>query len=355
MYSMPGSTPSIRGRGSAQNPANRFELISYEADPDAPCEKGPAPATQFYRDTSRSIISYNDSPDLGFSASLNPYRGCEHGCSYCYARPYHEYLGFSAGLDFETKIMVKEDAPQLLRKELLASRWQPQVLALSGVTDCYQPAERRMQVTRQCLEVLAEFRNPVVIVTKNHLVTRDLDLLQELARFNAAAVFISITTLDAELARNLEPRATQPLGRLEAIRQLSQAGVPVGVMAAPMIPGLNDHELAGIVAAAAEAGARSAGYTMLRLPFGVPALFESWLERHYPERKEKVLGRIRDVRGGKLNDPRFGARMRGEGIMAEQIAGMFTLACKKTGLNRRPELSTAAFRRPGGEQGLLFE
>jgi len=356
---------TIHGRGAAENPPNRFETIHYEADPDSALptyqgwegdEESPAPATQFLRDASRSIIAYNDSPDIGFGASINPYRGCEHGCVYCYARPTHEYLGFSSGLDFETKILVKEDAPALLRRELSSPHWQPQVIAISGVTDCYQPAERRFQLTRRCLQVLAEFRNPVGIVTKNHLVVRDIDLLTELALYDAACVFVSITTLDAELAGFMEPRATRPAGRLAAIETLNKAGVPVGVMVAPVIPGLTDHEIPSLVAAAAQAGARFAGFTMLRLPFAIKELFESWLARNFPDKREKVLSRIRSVRGGKLNDPRFDSRMKGEGIIAETIADVFKLACRKAGIQgRSPKLSTASFRRPAGEQRELFE
>ena len=355
----------IHGRGAAENPPNRFETIRYEANPDdsSPPYRGweeddatPAPATQFLHDTSRSIIAYNDSPDVGFEASINPYRGCEHGCIYCYARPTHEYLGLSSGLDFETKILVKEDAPELLRRELASPRWQPQTIAISGVTDCYQPAERRFQLTRRCLQVLAEFRNPVGIVTKSHLVVRDIDLLTELARHDAAGVFLSLTTLDADLAGLMEPRATRPAGRLAAIEALNRAGVPVGIMIAPVIPGLNDHEIPAIVAAAVQAGARFAGFTMLRLPFAIKDLFESWLGRHFPEKRDKVLSRIRAVRGGSLNDPRFGSRMKGEGIFADTIADVFKLACRKSGIEgRSPQLSTASFRRPGGEQGQLFE
>jgi DNA repair photolyase len=346
----------IRGRGASSNPANRFELIHYEHDETVPAEDSLSPATHFYRDHSRSILTRNDSPDVGFEVSINPYRGCEHGCVYCYARPTHEYLGFSAGLDFETKILVKEDAPALLRKELAAAKWQPKVVSLSGVTDPYQPIERRLQLTRRCLEVFAEFRNPVGVVTKNHLVCRDIDLLSELVQHQAAAAFLSVTTLDAELARRIEPRATQPAGRLAAIKELTQAGVPVGVLVAPVIPGLNDHEMPAILDAAVKAGALSAGYVLLRLPHGLGPLFEQWLRQHYPERCDKVLSRLRDMRGGEIYDPRFGSRMRGEGVLAEQIANLFALGCRRAGIgNRFPSLSTAAFRRPGGTQRLLFE
>lgn len=343
-----------RGRGAASNPANRFELIIREPEPAS--EEGPGPCTQFFRDTSRSIIATNDSPDVGFDASVNPYRGCEHGCSYCYARPFHEYLGFSAGLDFESKILVKEDAPILLRRELASPRWQPKLIALSGVTDAYQPIERRLQLTRRCLEVLAEFRNPVTVVTKSRLVARDADLLGQLAQFDAASVTLAVTTLDAELTRRMEPRATSPTGRLAAIAELATAGVPVGVLIAPVIPGLTDHELPGILSAARDAGARFAGFVQLRLPYGVADLFSDWLERHYPEKMERVLGRVRVMRGGKLNDVRFGSRMRGEGALAQQVRSLFHLTCQRLGLTPTfPHLSTAHFRRPGGEQKLLFD
>jgi DNA repair photolyase len=353
---MPDEPAPIHGRGASANPPNRFELLRYEPDPDEPPDAGPAPATQFFGDNSRSIIATNDSPDVGFDASINPYRGCEHGCTYCYARPYHEYLGLSSGLDFETKIFVKEDAPELLRRELASPRWQPRTVGISGVTDCYQPIERRLRLTRRCLEVFAEFRNPVTIVTKSHLVARDADLLAELAAHQAAKVLLSVTTLDGDLAGKLEPRATQPAGRLAAIAELTQAGVPAGVLVAPIIPGLTDHEVPAILAAAAEAGASFAGFTVLRLPHAVGQLFEQWLTQHFPDRKDKVLGRVRDLHGGTLDDPRFGLRMRGEGILAETIRNLFTLSCRRAGIPKRsPPLSAAAFRRPGGTQRLLFE
>ncbi|MFQ5801648.1 MAG: PA0069 family radical SAM protein [Candidatus Methylomirabilales bacterium] len=346
----------IRGRGATENSPNRFETLWYVRDPDRTDPEDPAPETQFLNDSSRTIITYNDSPDVGFEASVNPYRGCEHGCIYCYARPTHEYLGFSAGLDFETKILVKQHAPDLLRQELSSPRWRPQVVVMSGVTDPYQPVERRLGLTRQCLKVLAEFRNPVVIITKNYLVTRDLDLLGALARHEAAAVFLSVTTLDASLSRIMEPRTSHPDRRLAAIEALVQAGVPTGVLVAPVIPGLTDHELPSIIAAAARAGAGFVGHIPLRLPHGVGSLFEQWLTQHLPKRKEKVLNRIRAIRGGRLNDPRFFSRMKGEGIFAVQIEALFSLACRKAGLvGRGPSLSTAAFRRPTPAQPSLFD
>jgi DNA repair photolyase len=346
-------------RGAADNPPNRFEKIHLERDedwnPEADEDGGPGPRTQFFKDHSQTVISHNDSPDVGFQASLNPYRGCEHGCIYCYARPFHEYLGFSAGLDFESKIMVKEDAPELLRRELSSPKWQPQVIFMSGVTDCYQPVERKLRLTRRCLEVLAEFRNPVFIVTKNQLVTRDIDVLSELARHQAVSVWLSITTLDPQIRRVMEPRTSPPAARLAALRELSKAGIPVGVNAAPMIPGLTDHEMPAILKAAAEAGATSAGYTVVRLPYAVAPLFEKWLTTHFPDRKEKVLNRLRAMRGGKLYDAQWGKRFSGEGIFAEQIAQMFDVARRKAGIkNEGGELSTAAFRRAGGTQLSLF-
>ena len=338
-------------RGAGGNTPNRFEKLHLEPDADRNPEEDPLPRTQFLKDRSGKIISSNDSPDIPFEASLNPYRGCEHGCIYCYARPTHEYLGFSAGLDFETRIMVKEDAPKLLRAELSSPRWEPKVISLSGVTDPYQPIERRLKLTRGCLEVLAEFLNPVTVVTKNSLVTRDLDLLSELASSHAAAVFISVTTLDSELRNIMEPRTSPPEARLTAIQALRKAGVPVGLLVAPVIPGLTDHEIPSIVEAARDCGAQFACHEILRLPLAVAPLFEQWLTAHFQQRKEKILNRIRALRGGKLNDARFGVRMRGEGLFAEQISRMFHIVCRRAGLAEDgPDLSAAAFRRSAGNQ-----
>ena len=345
----------MKNRGTADNPPSRFQRLVYEPDPDAADDDAPSPRTEFFRDSSRSVISRNDSSDVGFEASLNPYRGCEHGCVYCYARPTHEYFGLSPGLDFETKIFVKEDAPELLRRELSSRRWKPQVLALSGVTDPYQPIEGKFRLTRRCLEVLRDFRNPVQIITKNHLVRRDVDLLGELSTFDAAAVYLSVTTLRREVHKVLEPRTCHPERRLEAIQELSEAGIPVGVLVAPVIPGLTDHELPKIIERAAEAGARRGGYVMLRLPGAVRQLFEGWLEEHFPDRKNKVLDRIRSLRAGQLNDTRFGHRMRGEGIFADQVAELFRIACSRAGLERKPfELSSRHFRNPKGQQLEFF-
>lgn len=501
---------NITGRGANFNPKNRFEEIEAEPDLDHldecdEIESEPKPETIYLRDSTRSIITTNDSPDVGFDASINPYRGCSHGCSYCvsgdtpilmgdgrtkpleelrvgdeiygtivrgqyrryaktkvsahwetrklayrialsdgtslvasgdhrflaergwkfvadvgdgsrisvgeglmgvgasgrvfegdvvesgaglrvekvealeeralfdittgtgdfiangvvshncFARPNHEYLGFSAGLDFETRIMVKEDAPELLRKELSSKKWRPRTLAMSVATDAYQPVEKKLQITRRCLSALAEFRNPVAVITKNHLVTRDIDLLSELAKYDAASVAVSLTTLDDELRRRMEPRTSSPSRRLAAIEKLSNAGIPVGVMTAPVIPGLTDHELPKLLEAAANAGASSAGYTMLRLPHAVAPLFEDWLARNFPDRRDKVLNRIREVRGGKLNDPRFGTLMKGEGFYADHVSKLFAVGVRRAGLEARKssKLSTAAFRVPGGQPSLF--
>lgn len=343
---------SIHGRGAAGNPRNRFVKLDVLPDFEHVSEEDRVVAAEdvYYRDHTRSIIAYNDSPDVGFDASVNPYRGCTHGCIYCFARPTHEYLDLSLGLDFETKIFVKEDGPALLRKELGAKSWRPQTLGFSGVTDPYQPVERRLEITRRCLEVIVEFRNPVAMITKNHLITRDVELLAEQARRNCAMVCVSVTTLDNELARVMEPRASAPARRLEAIRVLADAGVPVCVLVAPVIPGLTDHEMPAIISTAKEHGATMAGYVPLRLPFGLKGLFEDWLERHFPQRKEKVLNRVRELRGGKLNDGNFHSRMRGEGIFAEQMRSMFHLACRRAGIDHnRVELTTEHFRREGAE------
>jgi DNA repair photolyase len=348
---MAGSSTPLPSRGAAGNPPNRFETIRLERDADWNPDDDPLPRTLFLKDHSHTIVAYNDSPDVGFEASVNPYRGCEHGCSYCYARPFHEYLGFSSGLDFETKIMVKENAPKLLREELSSPGWQPKVVALSGATDCYQPVERRLKLTRGCLEVFAEFRNPVCIVTKNSLVTRDIDLLSELARYDAAAVFVSLTTLDTELRRVMEPRTSPPAARLAALEALAHAGISAGVLVAPVIPALTDSEIPALIEAAVQAGAKFAGHVTLRLPHAVAPLFEQWMAAHLPEKKDRVLHRLRAMRHGKLYDTEFGKRMRGEGIFAEQIDALFDVACRKHGISGAgPKLSTAAFRRPGGIQ-----
>lgn len=351
---MPLSLPTVRGRGASWNPPNRFERFHVDregwTDPD-----DPAPETELLEDATRSILAHNDSPDVGFDVGINPYRGCSHGCAYCYARPTHEYLGFSAGLDFETRILVKRRAPELLREALAKKSWTPRVIGLSGNTDAWQPAERRLRITRRCLEVLADFRNPVAIVTKSYLVTRDVDILSELARHRAVAVVLSVTSLSNEIHRAMEPRASSPARRLGAIRVLADAGIPVGVNVAPVVPGLTDHEVPEILEAAADAGASFAGYIALRLPHGVKDIFADWLRRHFPERRSKVLNRVREMRGGGLNDARFETRGRGEGPWADQLRSLFRVTRDRLGLDATPELSTAAFRRPPDHEAPQYD
>ena len=341
------------GRGTSENPHNRFELLSTERDlehldaTDAEQFAARKEPTEYYADLTQSLVTKNDSLDIPFTYSLNPYRGCSHGCSYCYARPYHEYLGFSAGLDFETKIMVKREAPELFRAFLRKRGWKGEVIAMSGVTDCYQPAEREFQVTRGCLEVALEARQPIGIITKNALVLRDLDLLTEMARRRLVCVNLSITTLDQKLARAMEPRTSTPEARLSAVQRLSEAGVPVNVMMAPIIPALNDVEIPAVLKAASERGAISAGYTLLRLPHAVKEIFLSWLDEALPEHAARVRSRIEACRGGQLSDARFGSRMKGEGIIAETISRTFSLFRTKYGLDRKHvTLDTSGFRGP---------
>lgn len=345
----------IRGRGASDNPANRFEGRYTDYDLDEETGEKPSQDTKLIRDDTKQILSENDSPDIPFTYGLNPYRGCEHGCIYCYARPTHEFLGFSAGLDFESRIMVKYDAAKKLRSKFASKSWKPESITLSGVTDPYQPIERELKITRDCLKVFVEARNPVGIITKNYLVTRDLDLLEELSNYNAVHVTLSITTLDRDLARVMEPRTSQPPRRLKAIRELADKGISVGVNVAPIIPGLTDHEVADILEAARDAGATQAGYTIVRLPHGVKDLFQDWLEQHFPDRKEKVLNRIKNIRGGKLNESEFGQRFHGEGEFADQIRNMFKIQTEKLGLNQESlALSTEHFRRPQEGQLNLF-
>jgi len=345
-----GATP---GRGAGLNPGNRFESIRLHVlgehyDRILLGDEEPGrPRTQVFRDHARSILNHITSPDLPFSWTMNPYRGCEHGCVYCYARQDHEYLGLSSGMDFETKIFAKLNAPDLLRKELARPKWAAEPIVLAGDTDVYQPIERRMALTRSVLEVMAECRQPVSIVTKNRLVTRDADLLGALAEDRAARVAISVTTLDNQLASSMEPRASSPSQRLDAIRALTDAGVPVVVMVAPIIPGLTDSEVPAILRAASEAGAIGAGYVMLRLPHQLKALVLDWLRRERPMRAARVEAAVREMRGGELYDPSFGARGKGQGPRAEQIRAMFQMFTSRFGLDRKlPPLSSASFRRP---------
>lgn len=339
------SLPTLRGRGAGWNPPNRFERLHVDRsrwiDPD-----DPPPETILLEDHSRSVLARNDSPDVGFDFGLNPYRGCSHGCSYCYARPTHEYLGYSAGLDFETRILVKKKAPDLLREALSSRRWTPSVIGLSGNTDAYQPVERRLRITRRCLEVMAEFKNPVAIITKSYLVTRDIDILAELAQEGAVSVTLSLTSLRNDVQRAMEPRASSPARRLGAIRVLADAGIPVGVNVAPVVPGLTDHEMPLILEAAADAGASYASWILLRLPWGVKEIFADWLERHVPERRDKVLNRVREMRNGALYDGRFGVRGRGEGPWAEQLSRLFHVTASRLDLGAPPPLSIESFRVP---------
>ena len=349
--------PRRSGRGARQNIPNQFERLHIDVDPAAlDDEELDAIETVYLRAPAVSALSKNDSPDIPFTYSLNPYRGCEHGCPYCYARPSHEYWGLSAGLDFESKIFVKENAPELLRQAFEKKSWQPQSVALSGNTDPYQPVERQLEITRTCLKVFLRHRNPVSIVTKSGLIRRDLDLLQDLAAENLVHVAVSVTTVQDELPGKLEPRAARPSLRLKVIEELAEAGVPVGVLAAPIIPGLNDEELPAILQAVANRGARHASYVLLRLPGAVEDVFVDWIEEHFPNRKNRILGRLRDLRGGALNDSEFGRRMRGTGEWATVIRQLFETARKQAGLEAGAiELDTSRFRRLRGGQIGLFE
>jgi len=345
---------SIKGRGAADNPQGRFETLARSRETEAEDQSRPETVVTLQR--ARSIIARNDSPDLPFTQSINPYQGCEHGCIYCYARPSHAYLGLSPGLDFETRLFAKENAAELLRKELSRPGYRCELISLGANTDPYQPIERERRITRGILEVLWEFRHPVGIVTKGSLIERDLDLLAPMAQAGLVHAFISIGTLDGEIARTLEPRAAAPYRRVETVRRLSERGVPCGVLVAPIIPFLNDKDMEAVLEAVSEAGARMAGYTLLRLPWEVKDLFKDWLERNYPLKAAHIMARIRDTRGGRENDPEFGSRMKGEGQFAELIRNRFAIACKRLGLNegRRNQLDTTQFRRPGPAQIPLF-
>lgn len=339
------------GRGAGIRPGNRFESVHLVADANELAEQ-PRITTELLPDQTGSIITENHSPDIPFRYSINPYRGCEHGCVYCYARPTHELLGLDAGLDFESKILVKQNAPERLREELSHRRWQPEPIAISGVTDCYQPAERKLEITRGLLEVMAEARQPVSLITKNALVLRDLDVLAPLAAARLVHVSISLTTLDAALASSMEPRTSRPEARLRAVRELSTAGVPVRVMVAPVIPGLNDEEIPRLLRAASEAGAASASYVMLRLPLAVEPVFFDWLARRLPLEKDRIESRIRQTRSGRLNDGRFGSRLRGQGNYAEGIARAFKIFANKYDLDRPlAALDASQFRPPRTNRG----
>ena len=340
----------LRGRGAVSNPAGRFEALREEAFDDGWDARDPPPQrvpTEVIIDRTKSIIARNDSPDIPFDRSINPYRGCEHGCIYCFARPSHAYLGYSPGLDFETKIVAKPEAADLLRRELRRSGYQVGPLALGSNTDPYQPVEREHQITRQVLEVLREARHPTGIVTKSALILRDLDVIVPMAKEGLAQVMVSVTTLRRDLARAMEPRAAAPARRLATIAALHEAGVPVGVLASPMIPALNDSELEAILEAAAGAGARSAGFILVRLPHELKELFSEWLETHVPARAAHVESLIRDTRGGQLYEARFGERMRGQGPYAELLANRFRVASRRYGLDRKhPPFRLDLFRPP---------
>jgi DNA repair photolyase len=351
-------------RGARSFVAGRFETVEREAFDDGwtPDDPPTEPVqTQVAIERARSIISHNDSPDVGFDSSINPYRGCEHGCIYCYARPSHAYLELSPGLDFETKLYAKTNAAELLRETLAKPGYKPSPIALGANTDCYQPIERKYKITRQILEVLAECNHPVTMVTKSALVERDLDLLGPMAEKNLVKVFVSIGTLDRELARKLEPRAASPQRRLDVLKALARAHVPCGVMVAALIPSLNDKTMEEVLEAAAGAGAREAAYVIMRLPNELKPLFKEWLATHYPQRAEHVMSIVRQMRGGRENDPNFGTRMSGTGMFAELIEKRFDVACRKFGLNghgaprRRAELDCTLFRPPSaGGQIALF-
>lgn len=338
-----------RGRGATTNPDNRYSATTCAAlddgwgNLDAPLEPL---ATTLTVDTSRTVIAYNDSPDVGFDRSINPYRGCEHGCVYCFARPSHAWLGLSPGLDFESRLFYKPDAPQLLKQELAARGYRPAPIAVGINTDAWQPVERKLRITRALLEVLLEAKHPFSIVTKSALIERDLDLLKEAAAQHLVSVAVSITTLDRALARRMEPRAAAPHRRLEVIRNLSAAGVPVSVLVAPLIPVLTDGEMENILQAAHAAGARAAGYVLLRLPHELKEMFESWLKAHYPDRASHVLNRLRDTRGGQLYDSRFGTRMRGAGEYADLLAKRFAIAERRLGFGDFPPLDVSQFCPP---------
>ncbi|WP_191489222.1 PA0069 family radical SAM protein [Pseudomonas sp. FEN] len=345
-----------RGRGTATNPHNRFAPNRSVAEDDGWYQEAPlTQGTEVRIETAKSIITRNSSPDLPFDRSINPYRGCEHGCIYCYARPSHAYWDLSPGLDFETKLIAKTNAAAVLEQQLSKPGYRVAPINLGSNTDPYQPIEREYQLTRRTLEVLLRYRHPVTIVTKGSLILRDLDLLTELARQRLVAVMISLTSLDDELKRILEPRAAAPKARLRAIRVMREAGIPVGVLCSPMIPMINDGELESLLTEARDAGAQSAAYMMLRLPLEVAPLFEEWLAAHYPQRATHVLSLIRQSRGGELYDSRFGARMRGEGPFADLLAQRFAKAIKRLGLNRREgfNLDCTAFCSPGGQMSLL--
>jgi DNA repair photolyase len=348
--------PVRQGRATRYNTPNQFEPLHVIMDPgELDQEELRQVKTEFFYDSTKSILSRNDSPDIPFMYSINPYRGCEHGCIYCYARPSHEYLGFSAGLDFETKILVKPEAPRLLAEALQRQSWVPQLIVFSGNTDCYQPLERKMRITRQCLEICLHYRNPAAIITKNQLITRDIDVLEQMAEYNLVHVTVSITSLKPEITAVMEPRTARPSARLKVIEELAAHGISVGVNVAPIIPGLTDEEMPAILKAAAEKGAKHAGYTIVRFPGAVKELFLDWLRQTYPKRAQKIINRLTDLRGPALTDSRWGKRQRGEGLWADLIDTLFNQTCQSLGLNQeRITLETKHFRRLKPGQHELF-
>ena len=346
----------LNGRGAQLNTANKFlkHTLAKEHPEGIDDWEEPNAKTTFIKGTSKSIVNKVESPDVGMAYSLNPYQGCEHGCIYCYARNSHEYWGFSAGLDFERKIIVKEDAPALFKKFLQRKNWDASPISLSGNTDCYQPAERKFKLTRQLLEIALAYKQPITMITKNALILRDIDLLQEMAKLKLIAVYVSITSLDEKLRLKLEPRTTTAKQRLKIISELSKVNIPTGVMAAPMIPGLNDHELPGILRASAEQGAKSAGYTVVRLNGVIHQIFEDWLAKNFPDRFDKVWHMIQSCHNGNVNDSRFGTRMRGEGNFAEMIRATFKLHCRLSGLNNENTiLDRSLFKVPQAQLDLF--
>ena len=347
----------LKGRGAQINTPNPYNQNNYDTEVEDGLDEAmvPHPKTQFFYDHPKKIINKVKSPDIPAEYSMNPYQGCEHGCIYCYARNTHEYWGYSAGLDFESKIIIKPNAPELLKKQLNNPRWKPSPVMFSGNTDCYQPIERKEKITRQCLEVFSAFRHPVSLITKNSLILRDTDILQDLARDNLVHVYITVTTLNGELRRAMEPRTASAKKRLKIIRELTDAGIPTGAILGPVIPGLNNHEIPALVEQVALAGALSAGYTFVRLNGSIGTIFQDWLQAHYPDRVEKVLSQIKESHGGKLNSSTFGKRMRGQGPIADSISDLFKIAKRKHLADRSmPPYNLEAFRRPGDGQLSLF-
>ena len=354
---------ALKGRGAASNPEGRFESIRHHAEDDGwqhamLDETLPRPRTEVTEERARSVISHNDSPDIHFSQALNPYRGCEHGCIYCYARPSHSYLNLSPGLDFETRLRAKSNLAEVLRLELAKPSYKISAINIGSNTDPYQPVERRWRLTRAALEVLAECHHPCTIVTKNALVERDIDIFASMARENLVQVFVSINSLDNHLAAKLEPRASAPHRRIKAIAALTEAGVPAGVLVAPIIPALNDRDMEAVLEQAAAAGARRAGYTTVRLPYELKALFREWLALHFPQRAEHVMSLIQQMHGGKDYKSDFATRMRGEGVFAQMIKKRFDVACRKHGFNQAYEVKLDVSRfvppREASPQGQLF-